>query len=164
MAFGSTQPVTEMSKVKVKWFSFRPGVTQRVGRDIALLLHDRGIRRGWVVSSTPRPHFTTGKDPVPIVQEAGWAPGPVWTDGKSRPHRIRSWTHQSVVSRYTEWATRPTTEMSTSDICWGVKVAFMWLLSRNLGSSTSCNPQGLYRDCFILPCTPICVTYRVLII
>jgi len=27
-----------------------------------------------VVSSTPRPHFTPGKDPVPIVQEAGWAP------------------------------------------------------------------------------------------
>ena len=27
------------------------------------------------------------KDPVPIVQEAGWAPGPVWTGGKSRPHR-----------------------------------------------------------------------------
>jgi len=22
---------------------------------------------------------TSGKDPVPIVQEAGWAPGPVWT-------------------------------------------------------------------------------------
>jgi len=22
--------------------------------------------------------FTPGKDPVPIVQEAGWAPGPVW--------------------------------------------------------------------------------------
>jgi len=40
-----------------------------------------------VVSSTPRPQFTPGKDPVPIVQEAGWAPGPVWTCGKSRPHR-----------------------------------------------------------------------------
>jgi len=40
-----------------------------------------------VVSSTPRPHFTPGKDPVPILQEAGWAPGPVWKDGKSRPHR-----------------------------------------------------------------------------
>jgi hypothetical protein len=39
-----------------------------------------------VVSSTPRPHFTPGKDPVPILQEAGWAPGPVWTGGKSRPH------------------------------------------------------------------------------
>ena len=40
-----------------------------------------------MVSSTPRPHFTPGKDPVPIVQEAGWAPGPVWTGEKSRPHR-----------------------------------------------------------------------------
>ena len=31
--------------------------------------------------------FTPGKDPVPILQEAGWAPGPVWMGGKSRPHR-----------------------------------------------------------------------------
>ena len=30
---------------------------------------------------------TPGKDPVPILQGAGWAPGPVWTGGKSRPHR-----------------------------------------------------------------------------
>jgi len=30
---------------------------------------------------------TPGKDPVPTVQEAGWAPGPVWTGEKSRPHR-----------------------------------------------------------------------------
>jgi len=22
--------------------------------------------------------FTPGKDPVPVVEEAGWAPGPVW--------------------------------------------------------------------------------------
>jgi len=35
----------------------------------------------------PRPHFTPGKDLVPIVQEAGWAPGLFWTGGKSRPHR-----------------------------------------------------------------------------
>jgi len=33
-----------------------------------------------VVSSTPRLHFTPGKDPVPILQEVGWAPGPVWTE------------------------------------------------------------------------------------
>jgi len=38
------------------------------------LFHDRGSRRECVVSSTPRPHFTPGKDPVPILQEAGWAP------------------------------------------------------------------------------------------
>ena len=72
---------------KVKWSRYRHGVAQRVGRDIALLLHDRGTRRGWVVSSTPRPHFTPGKDPVPILQEAGWAPEPVCTGGKSRPNR-----------------------------------------------------------------------------
>jgi len=66
---------------------YRPGVAQRVGRSIALLFNDRGTRRGWVVSSTPRPHFTPEKDPVPILQEASWAPGPVWTGGKSRPHR-----------------------------------------------------------------------------
>jgi len=40
-----------------------------------------------VVSSTPRPHFTPGKDPVPISQEAGWAPGSVRTGGKYRPPR-----------------------------------------------------------------------------
>jgi len=33
---------------------------------------------GW---STTRPGlFIYWKDPVPVVQEAGWAPGPVWTD------------------------------------------------------------------------------------
>ena len=76
-----------LSCKKVKGFRYRPGVAQRVGRGIAVLFHDRGTRGGCVVSSTPRPHFTPGKDPVPILQEAGWAPGPVWTGGKSRPHR-----------------------------------------------------------------------------
>jgi len=75
------------SKVKVKWSPYTPGVTQRVGRGIALFFHDRDTRRGWVFSSTPRPHFTPGKDPIPILQEAGWAPGPVWTGRKSRLHR-----------------------------------------------------------------------------
>jgi len=70
-----------------KWCRYRPGVAQRVGRGIALLFHDRGTRRGRVVSSTPRPHFTPGKEPVPILQESGWAPGPVWTGGISRPLR-----------------------------------------------------------------------------
>ena len=31
-----------------------------------------------MVSSTPRPHFTPEKDPVPILQETPWAPRPVW--------------------------------------------------------------------------------------
>jgi len=74
-------------KVKVKWSRYRPGVAHRVGRGIALPFHDHGTRRGWVVSSTPRLLFNTGKDPVPILQEAGWAPGTVWMGGKSRPHQ-----------------------------------------------------------------------------
>ena len=74
-------------KVKVKWSRYRPGAAQRVGRSIALLFHDRDTRSGWVVSSTSWPHFNPGKDPVPILQEAGWAPEPVWTGGKSRPYR-----------------------------------------------------------------------------
>ena len=95
-------------KVKVKWSRYRPGVAQRVGRVIALLFHDRGTRRGWVVSSTPRPLFTPGKDPVPILQEAGWAPGPVWTGEKSRPHRDAipdRPAHSQSLYRYT-WPTR----------------------------------------------------------
>jgi len=71
----------------VKWFRYRPGLAQSVGRGIALLFHYRGTRSGWVVSSATRPHFTPGKDPVHVVQDAGWVPGPVWTGGKSRPHR-----------------------------------------------------------------------------
>ena len=62
-------------------------MAQRVGRVIALLFHDHGNRRRGVVSSTTRPYFTPGKDMVPILQEAGLASGPVWTDGKSRPYR-----------------------------------------------------------------------------
>jgi len=79
--------VMNVIKLKVKWPRYRLGVVQRVGRCIDLLIHDIGTRRGWVVSSTPRSHFTPGKDPVPILQEAGWAPGQVWMGGKSRPHR-----------------------------------------------------------------------------
>jgi hypothetical protein len=49
---------------------------------------------GW---SAPRPgRFTPGKDPAPIVQEAGWASGPVWTCAKN-PRTI-----QPVASRYTD--------------------------------------------------------------
>jgi len=60
-------------------------------RGIALLFLDHGTRRGWGVSVTPRPLCTPGKDPVSIVQEAGWAPGPVWTGVENpAPTRIRS--------------------------------------------------------------------------
>jgi len=39
--------------------------------------------------SAARPDRTLppGKDPVPFLQEAGWAPGTVWTGRKTRPNR-----------------------------------------------------------------------------
>jgi hypothetical protein len=44
---------------------------------------------GWSASYPGR--FTPGKGPVPIVQEAGWDPGPVWTCSKNlAPTGIRS--------------------------------------------------------------------------
>jgi len=56
--------------VTVKWSRYRPGVAQRVGRVIALLIHDRGTRRavsGQQHASAalyprerPRTHFTGG--------------------------------------------------------------------------------------------------------
>ena len=56
----------------------------------------------------PRPHLTPGKDPVPIVQEAGWASGPAWTGAENpAPPRFDPRTVQPVGSRYTDYATRP---------------------------------------------------------
>jgi hypothetical protein len=64
----------------------------------------------WVVSITPRPRFSPGeKPPVPIVQEAGWAPEPVWTQRLEKKSCAsvgdRTPTVQSVVRHCTDWAT-----------------------------------------------------------
>jgi hypothetical protein len=58
-----------------------------------------------MVNSTPRPLYLREGDPVPIVQEAGWAPGPVWKVLKiSPPPGFDPRTVQLVASRYTDWA------------------------------------------------------------
>ena len=57
----------------------------------------------------PRPLFTPRKNPVPIVQEAGWAPGPVWTGAENlSPTVIRSPDRPACSRFYTDYATRPT--------------------------------------------------------
>ena len=67
----------EQWKVKVKVEFILEQATKAQNRGIALLFLYIGFRwGGW---STPRlGRFTPGKDPVPIVLEAGWDPGPVW--------------------------------------------------------------------------------------
>ena len=68
-------------------------------------ISDLGTEDG-IWGSAPRPgRFTPGKDPVLIIQEAGWAPGPVWTDGEnlaSPPPGFDPQTVQPVASRYTD--------------------------------------------------------------
>jgi len=40
---------------------------------------------GWVVNAMPRPLYPLERDPVPIVWEAEWAPGTVWTGAENLP-------------------------------------------------------------------------------
>ena len=60
--------------------------------------------------SAPRPsRFTPGKDTVPIVQEAGGAPGPGWNGAvnlaPAPPPGFDPQAVHPVASRYTDWAT-----------------------------------------------------------
>jgi len=59
-----------------------------VSRGITLLFYRTSALDGVGGSQPHTPAASTPrKDPIPIVQETGWAPGPVWTGGKFRPHR-----------------------------------------------------------------------------
>jgi len=71
-------------------------------RGIALLFLDHGTRRGEGSASRPSHSLPLGKDAVPFLQEAGWTPG------AENLAEFDSWTVQSVASRYTDYATRPT--------------------------------------------------------
>jgi hypothetical protein len=72
-----------------------------VSGGIAQLFLNLGTRRGCVVNATPRPPLPHWKDPVPIVQEAGWAPEPVWIGAENlAPPGFDPRTFQPVASRY----------------------------------------------------------------
>ena len=91
-----------MEGVKVKVLRIQATEALRAGRSIALpYLRPRHWRWGW--GSAPRPgRFTAGKGPVPIVQEAGWAPRPVRTGAENLAPDPR--TVQPIASCYTDWA------------------------------------------------------------
>jgi hypothetical protein len=76
---------------------------------------------GW---SAPRPgRFTPGKDPVPIVQKARWAPGPVWTYAKNRtPTGIRSPDRPALSQSLYRPSYPAHTEISTSVVNFYVPV------------------------------------------
>jgi hypothetical protein len=46
---------------------------------------------GWMGNATPWKLYPQEREQVPIVQEAGWAPGPIWTVVENLAHTgIRS--------------------------------------------------------------------------
>ena len=60
-----------------------------------------------MVNATPRPPYPRERDLVPFVQEAGWAPGPVWAGAGNLPPPSPSFdprTAQPVESHYTGYA------------------------------------------------------------
>ena len=117
-------------RVNVKWSRYRPGVAQRVGRDIALPFHDRSTRRGEWSAARPGRTLPPGKTRYPFYRRLG---GPQGWSGRAEnlfPTGIRSRTVQLVISRYTDWATRPTIYIYINLIfslkyrcwCFGVRV------------------------------------------
>jgi hypothetical protein len=67
-------------KVKVKFALEQAKKAKGGSRGIALLFFlNLCARWRWVVKVTLRPLYPRERDPVPILQEAGWAPGLVWT-------------------------------------------------------------------------------------
>ena len=99
-------------------------MAQRVGRGIALLFHDRGTRRCWVISSTPWPHFTPGKTQYPFYRRLG---GPQGRSGRAEnlvPTGIRSRKVQPVaqslyrLSYSAHTTTTTTTTTTTKKVKW----------------------------------------------
>ena len=129
-------------------------MAHRGSRGIALLFLDHGTRRGWEVSVTPWPLFTPGNDPVPIVQEAEWAPEPVLDRcGKSRPlPGFDPETIQCVANCYTDYVyfmiSRHKSNMKTS------------VSSKNCGEyseSTFCIIQYVGRCSVTNRCSLLCI-------
>ena len=52
---------------------------QRVSRVIALPVHSLGSKRMYLVNATLWPLYPLERDPVRLVQEAGWGWRPFWT-------------------------------------------------------------------------------------
>jgi hypothetical protein len=56
--------------------------------------------------------FYPGKDPVPVVQKAGWAPGPVWAGAENlAPTGIRSPDRLARSQSLYRYTTQPTVDV-----------------------------------------------------
>jgi hypothetical protein len=89
---------------KIKHSRYRPELALRLDRGIALPFRDLGARRGWVVSTTPRPLYPRKRSDTHCT--GGWV-GPragldVCEKSFSRRDFFDPRTVQPVASRYTD--------------------------------------------------------------
>ena len=116
----------------------RDRTAHKGSRVIALLFLDHGTRRGWGVSVTPWPLFTPGKDSVPFVQEAGWAPRLVWTGAENlAPTRVWSLDHPAS-SQSLYWLHYPA---NSTMVVTGKRQLKNYTLTTRLKNRTCTNPQ-----------------------
>jgi hypothetical protein len=120
-------------KVQVKFTLEQATKAQRESRGIYSFFNLGARWGGW---STPRPgRFTPGKDPVPIVQAAGWAPGPVWTGAENlAPHR------ESIPGPSSLWRVAISTELSRSTFMKGQRM-------RRFQRAAMLRNSNIFRSC-----------------
>jgi hypothetical protein len=72
--------------IKVKEFTLEHVMKAQRGVELELYsFFNLGARWGWVVNVTRWPLYPWKSGPMPIVQETGWAPAPVWMGAKNLP-------------------------------------------------------------------------------
>ena len=77
-------------------------MAQRVGTGTALSSMTVALEGGEWSAARPGRSLPPQKDPLRIVQEVGWAPGPVWTAENLTPPGFDPRTALPLASRYTD--------------------------------------------------------------
>jgi len=98
------------------WSHYRLSVAQRVG-EVKLYSSMTAALEGseW---SAARPGHTL--PPVPILQQAGWASGPVWMGRKSRPHHDSILNHPAY-SQSLYWQSYPAHNVEENAQIWKLR-------------------------------------------
>jgi hypothetical protein len=105
---------------------------QRYGSNTLAMWHQKEMG-GWHHSG----HFTTGKEPAPVLQKAGWASGPplsltvkVNTDRNNVPYTSTEllWKHNNytALQYYKKWQ------------CWSIKFAYKSTKWQSLATTGGC--------------------------
>jgi hypothetical protein len=109
---------------------------------------------GWVVHATPQPFYHQETDTIYIMEEAGWAPGPLWTGAENLTStRIRS-ADCAACSDLVYWLTLsgpPTFPHSNCSFCC---LQHNWCVSfTHIHHTEDINFYGFMRFVFIMALT-----------